>query len=460
MYYIRGYKGVLRGNMQKIINLLLVLCITIAGANANPIDRVISKSNVNKSAVSVSVKDIDTGKILYEHNGKKPMIPASTLKAVTYISALNELGTDYEFTTSLYKNTNNELFLRLGADPFLQGKDLKVLIEAAKSKNIYEPKAFKIDDTIIDQNEWGEGWQWDDDLNPLMPKFSAYNIDQNLLHLNVFPEAPGAPADLRLTEFYPVTFTNLITTGKVNNIKLSRNNSISPNILKLEGSVSSKTEVVFPVNYPRRYFILRLEEAIRSRKLGYYGNFAPEKLPSKNVYLIGEIKNPIASATSEVMINSNNMVAETVFKLAGGHYSKTTGSADQAIEMLKKHCQDINVNTEDIRVVDGSGVSKNNLVTADFMTDFLIKENQYNKDYITIFAKPGEGTFKKRMLYLQDKLNAKSGTLADVSALTGFVKTLKGKTLAFDIMINDAKSSASDKKMLEEYILRTIYSEY
>ena len=293
-----------------------------------------------------------------------------------------------------------------------------------------------------------------------MPKFSAYNIDKNLLQVNIFPEAKGAPAELRLTEHYPVTFTNLVVTGDSNNIKLSRNNSISPNILKLEGTVATKTQVIFPVNYPRRYFILKLEEMIRKRKLGYYGNFAPTKLPTKNVYLVDEIRNPIGLATKEVMQNSNNMVAETTFKIAGGHYTKSTGTVDNAIEMFRQHCNNTGVNIEDIRIVDGSGVSKNNLVTADFMTDFLVKENNSNEDYMKIFAQPGEGTFKKRMLYLREKLYAKSGTLADVSALTGFVKTLSGKTLAFDIMINDAKSTGSEKKMLEEYILRAIYSEY
>ena len=59
-----------------------------------------------------------------------------------------------------------------------------------------------------------------------------------------------------------------------------------------------------------------------------------------------------------------------------------------------------------------------------------------------------------------DKLKAKTGTLTDVSAITGYIETTKGNTFAFDIMINDAKSKPSEKKMLEEYILRAIYSNY
>ncbi len=128
--------------------------------------------------------------------------------------------------------------------------------------------------------------------------------------------------------------------------------------------------------------------------------------------------------------------------------------------MIKKYCQKIGVNAEDIRIVDGSGVSKNNLVTADFMTDFLVRENKNSENFKERFAVSGEGTLKNRMLYFGDKLRAKTGTLSDVSAISGFITTLSGKTYVFDIMINDAKSSASDKKMLEEYILRAISRNY
>lgn len=53
------------------------------------------------------------------------MIPASTLKLVTSSAALNTLGSDYEFSTKLYKSSNNDLYLKLGADPFLTSSDLK-----------------------------------------------------------------------------------------------------------------------------------------------------------------------------------------------------------------------------------------------------------------------------------------------------------------------------------------------
>ena len=64
------------------------------------------------------------------------------------------------------------------------------------------------------------------------------------------------------------------------------------------------------------------------------------------------------------------------------------------------------------------------------------------------------------MLYFRDNLKAKTGTLTDVSAIAGYIKTQRGHEYAFDIMINDHKSSPADKKMLEEYILRSVFVNY
>lgn len=446
--------------MRKLLNLFIALLLTASAVNAASIDKALSESDINTGAVSISVRDTETGKVLYELNSKKPVNPASTLKILTLTASLDELGKDYEFSTDLYQNKENELFIKLGADPFLKAGDLRKLLNTAKTKNIVEPKAIYIDDTIVDKTEWGEGWQWDDDLNPLMPKFGAYNIDENLLTITVVPTAKGAPAEIKLDVFYPTTFMNLVTTGDSSEIKISRNNNIAPDVLTIEGTVKNQIKQEIPVNHLKRYFRLRLEDAIRAEKIEYYGAFAEKELPSGNISLVETVKHPIEDAVSEIMLNSNNMVAESLFKIAGGHYAQTTGSAQNAVEMLFAYLDKIGLNSSDIKVVDGSGVSKNNLATSDFMTSFLTAQYKISPDYPKMFAPAGEGTLTNRMLYFGDKLRAKTGTLSDVSAITGYITTVKGKVLAFNIMINDAKSKPSEKKMLEEYILRAIQISY
>lgn len=448
--------------MNKIIKIFTVLLVTIiCGSNAfgYSIDNAISDCGINKSAISISIRDVNSGKAVYQLHEKRPMVPASTLKLVTYAASLDTLGKDFKFKTDLYKTTNNELYLKLAADPFLTSKDLDTLIDKAEQKKISEPKKFYIDDFVIDSNEWGEGWQWDDDLNILMPKFSSYNIDKNLLEITIEPTAKGAPAQIYLTTFYPLTFINLVTTGDTNDVELSRTNFISPNVITAKGSVKKQFSMQIPTNNPKRYFLLRLEDSIREHHLEYYGNFQQGKLPKQNIYLVGSIEHDLSLATEAILKKSSNFAAETLFKIAGGKFVNNTGSIDHSKQMLDAYLEKKQLNSADIKVVDGSGVSKNNLMTSDFMTNFLVKEAN-NKILIDNLPQPSEGTLENRMLYFKGNLRAKTGTVSNVSALAGYVSTQKGNKLAFDIMIDDSKSTPADKKMLEEYILRAVYSNY
>ena len=292
-----------------------------------------------------------------------------------------------------------------------------------------------------------------------MPKFSSYYLDGNLLKIIIAPTTKGAPANIYTAKFYPTTFMNLVTTGDENDINISRNNSISPDLLTVEGTVKGQITKQIPINHQKRYFILRLEDAIRDEKLDYYGKFAQKKTPSSNVYLVSEVTHPIEPAIEQILKNSNNFVAETVFKIAGGQYVKNTGSLANSLKMLNAYFEKTGLNAEDIKIVDGSGVSKNNIITADFMSEFLVKQADCEY-FVNSLPTSGEGTLKSRMLYFKDNLRAKTGTLADVSAIAGYITSRSGKTYAFDIMINDAKSKTSDKKSLEEYILRDIYTSY
>ncbi len=450
--------------MRKIILFLLMVCFSITQAIADPLSKTINSLNINKSAISVSIKDVENGNSIYTLNDKAPMIPASTLKLVTSSAAADCLGKDYKFSTKLYKSTNNDLYLVLGADPFLVSGDLSQLFETARNKNIIEPKNIYIDDSIFDNVEWGEGWQWDDDLNPLMPKFSAYNLDDNMLKIEVIPNVNNTPASIVVKPFYPLTFMNLVNTdiASANNVKLNRNNTISPNILNVSGTISKTQTFKIPVNNQKRYFTLRLEDVIHSKKLEYASGIKNAQLPEENIYLVDEVNHDISQALQVIIKNSNNLVAETLFKLAGAVYSNGQGNIDNSLSMLKQYQQTNGLLSDDIKIVDGSGVSKNNIMTADYMTKFLVfkaKSDDF-ETFKTYLPTAGEGTLKTRMLYFKDNLRAKTGTLSGASAIAGYITSRKGKVYAFDIMINDAKTLPADKKNIEEQILRQIYVNY
>jgi len=450
--------------MRKIILFLLTFfIISVNCAFADSISKTLSALGINKSAVAISVKDVKTGNNVYSLNENAPMVPASTLKLVTSSAVYDLLGGDYKYKTTLYKSTNNDLYLKLSGDPLLRTADLEQLILAARDKSIV-PKTFYIDDTAFDNVEWGEGWQWDDDLNPLMPKFSIYNLDGNMLKIEVIPTFDKRPAKIAVKPFYPLTFVNLVTTDSTvpSSVSMKKNNEIVQNMLNLNGTVSKTHIISIPAANPKMNFSLRLEEIIRNKKFEYFAPLKAAKLPEKNVYVVDSIEHTLDSIMPSILKYSNNLMAETVFKTAGSVFTNSIGCDENSIKMLNSYFEKIGLGTDNIKIVDGSGVSKNNLITADFMTKFLIIKAGEDgfESFKNILPTPGEGTLKNRMLYFKDNLRAKTGTLSDSSAIAGYITTRKGKLYAFDIMVMDVKSSQADKKNVEEQILRNIYANY
>ena len=125
------------------------------------------------------------------------------------------------------------------------------------------------------------------------------------------------------------------------------------------------------------------------------------------------------------------------------------------IRVFKSYCEKLGIDYSRTRLADASGVSKNNLVSANFVSEFLVK-NKDNKVYEKLPI-PGEGTLTHRMVPLKDSLKAKTGTLSDISSIAGFLTTKSGNKYAFCIMINDPSSTANYMKTFEDYLIREAY---
>ena len=448
--------------MQKLLVFIFALILSVSTVYAETIDKTLNKLGINKSAVSVVVKNISTKDTVYSLNARTPMHPASTLKLVTTAAAVDTLGTDYSFKTSLYKSTNNDLYFKLSGDPLLSSKNLDKMVKTARDKKI-TPKNVYVDDSSFDKVEWGEGWQWDDALNPLMPKFSVYNLNKNLLKIDALPTTNGMPATVSIKPNYPITYMNYATTNPTQTswLKAEKNPEIA-NTINILGNVSKPATIYIPLNNPRLNFMLRLADIFKDSKIEYFGKFTNAKLPKANVYLVDEVQHGILPMLGLIIKNSDNLVAESLFKAAGAEWAEAQGSFGNSKKMLDAYFEKLGIDAQDIRIVDGSGVSKNNLMTADFMANFLVylSEQEGFENIEMLLPTPSEGTLKNRMLYFKDNLRAKTGTLADTSAIAGYITSKRGKTYAFDIMINDAKTSSADKKNIEEQILRSLYMNY
>lgn len=441
--------------MKKIILSLLVFAFVMLGAQAKNAKSefvdIINDSGVDMESISISIKSTDNGKSIYALNEKFLMTPASVQKIYTTPVIVDTLGEDYEFVTELFSRSEDEFVIKLSGDPYLSSSDLKKLISTLKpdTRRIY------IDDSALDKKFWGEGWQWDDDMNTLMPRFGAYNLDKNLIKLTIMPSEEGKFATIINPSKYPLVFFNNVETGDKTKIDIRRDNAISTNTLMLSGKVARPTTVYIPTINLQRYFNVQLSRVLEERKIYLKENFiVGKKQPNDNS--IATITHKIDRAVDDILKRSNNLVSETMFKLAGAkHMGIATGSDAAGIKMFNDYCENLKIDNSRIRVADASGVSKNNLVSTDFVSEFLVL-NKDNSVY-NYLATPGQGTLTHRMLPLKGNLKAKTGTLSDVSSIAGFLTTKRGKNLAFCIIINDMKLSNSDKKMLEDFIIREAY---
>lgn len=442
--------------MKKLLCLLtLFLFIFTPFADAKSakrdINSVIEDFNVDSGSIAISFKNIDNGKTAYSMNDKILINPASVQKILTTPAIVDTLGEDYEFTTEVYSRGEDSYLIKLGADPYLSSKNLKELVSVLSP----DTKKLLIDDSIIDNKIWGEGWQWDDDMNILMPRFSSYNLDKNLIKLTIMPTKKGQFATIINPSKYPLVFFNNIETSDKTNIKTHRDSAISENTLVLSGTVARATTIYIPTTNLKRYFNVQLTKALEDRSLYMKEPVKAGKI-NPNDTLEQKLTHSIDIAVDDILKRSNNLVSETAFKLAGAkHLGLETGSDIAGVKMFNDYCIKNKLDNSKIRITDASGVSKNNLISADFVTEFLlVNKNNKVMDRLPI---PGEGTLTHRMLAIKDNLKAKTGTLSDISSIAGYLTTRNGKKYAFCIMINDTTLSASDKKMLEDFIIREAY---
>ena len=441
--------------MKKFLSALMALFFLTISAQAKAskggINSIVKNSGVNQSRLFVSVKDASSGKIVYSINDDRHINPASVQKFLVIIPIIETLGPDYKFTTELYSRGDNSYLLKLGADPYLSSKDLDGIAKniGAQADKIY------IDDSILDNKYPPKGWMEEDTQDIYTPRYGSYNLDNNLVKFTVMPSVRGQNSLIINQSGYPFIFRNNVITSDTTDIVTERENSPADNVIVLTGTVSHPYIETLPVTNLKRYFNFQFKKALENRKIYLKEAFAAGSVQPSDKF-VSKVTHDMDKAVDDILKNSNNLVAETLFKLAGRKYSNIpTGTDDGGIKMFDDYCKRNGLDDSKYRIADGSGVSKEDFVTADFVTDFL----KLNKDnpLVQKLPSPGEGTLSDRLIPIKNSLKAKTGTHKDISALAGYLTSKSGNKYVFCIINNDPKFSESDKKGLEDYIIREAY---
>ncbi|OGT36845.1 MAG: D-alanyl-D-alanine carboxypeptidase/D-alanyl-D-alanine-endopeptidase [Gammaproteobacteria bacterium RIFCSPHIGHO2_12_FULL_37_14] len=433
-------------------------------------------ANLANADISVYVKSMKYGDMLYARNIHQPLTPASTLKIFTAEAALLYLSPEYRFSTQLLtdaKSVKNgilqgNLYIVLSGDPTLTYYDLVDLMLSLKTQQIRAVAGnVYIDNTAYDQRFYGPGWVWKDTNYCYAAPISASIINHNCLSFKVTPsKIPGRAAQVVTSPkyFYPPIRNSVITKTKKTRSCSVRLTGDTSSIISIDGCMP-RGKYAWGVSYVvadiPEYNRALFKNLLNRLSVNVYGNVTFGSA-SNNLSLIGAHNSkPLRLLINDMLKKSDNIIAGALFKKLGQLYTREPGSWENGSfavsQILAKRA---GVNITGMRVLDGSGLSPDNLATSAQMMqvlDFAFHHYATSYEFISALPIAGvDGTLKHRMGYIARKVRAKTGTISGVASLAGYTVTAEKEPLAFVIMINGSKGMGWRYKALEDKMTTTL----
>lgn len=421
----------------------------------------------------VKIISLDSGQTVFEDHASRLMSPASNSKLYTAALVLDRLGADYCILTPILATARpdadgvvrGDLVIAGRGDPSWNARHagtnfwnlFSPFIAALTNAGVRHVTGDLIGDTTFFHSPPnGSSWTVDDLEDSDGAEISALTLADNFTQIRVAPgERAGGPCALAIVDpFTGLQLDNQTVTetnGTARHIEARR--FFGKNVVHVFGALPAGGEpemVDMPVLRPAEWFTAALKEALRQNGIIVDGSARsvawPSPMPAANVKL-GEVVSPsLRELVHDFMKPSQNLEADLIF----AHTGEMTRAADAppwrtsedcALAALKQFLATNGLPAGDVHFDEGSGLSRNNLTTANAtvaLMQFMTK-HRAAQDFIAALPVAGvDGTLRRRMKDTPafQNVRAKTGTLRWANALSGFVTTAAGEHLAFSLMLN------------------------
>ena len=460
--------------------LLIIAASPISGANKEKfleeLKKILADPYFNSAGISVDIFDLDDKKEIYSYDHQKLLHPASNMKVITTITAMEFLGIDYEFTTKLAGTGKLEngiytgdLYFIGGMDPDFTSHDLQKFTDHLVKSGVKEIRGnLYVDISLVDSLYWGVGWMWDDDPGSDFPYMTALNI--NDAGVKIFYESGkiGEPVNYRVepySDYYTVSNYSVTVAEDTSDLTITRGWKERNNEIQIKGFQSvSETPDSITINLyrPELYFLRLFEEQLQESGILFYGKSDTGRVPVENkiMYKFSRFFDQILDNLNK---ESDNLSAEMTLRALGLEGFGKPASAENGIKMIDSLITIIGLDPENYRIVDGSGVSHYNLVTPELMIALLNHIYYKYPDKYTRFEKSLpiagiDGTLENRMTRGEayNKIFAKTGTLSGVSTLSGYANTNSGGKISFSIFVQNFVGKTSRARYYQDRICELI----
>lgn len=461
------------------------------------IEEVVRQPALEPGFFAVKIVSLDTGNAIFEQNANKLVRPASNMKLYTVAAALDRLTPDYHFITSVYAKEKPEkgtikgdLIIYGRGDPsfaarFNNGNHFKAIEEFAErivAAGVKRVKGDLVgDESYFNGAPLGGGWEWEDLQWSYGAQVSALTVNDNAIDVTAKPgEKVGAP--VVITTGVPTPFLTVsnraITSPRGSKSELRIYRSLGASTLEFTGSLplgDSGFTGSLAIPDPALAFVSMLRDVLVKRGVKIDGRLRTVDarsggsiVPSQLMALVQTTNVPtqplpfeIASTQSpafsliaaQTMKPSQNLYTELILRTLGKAIPITSVSQSPSARTIRDHeeaglqvvrefLRQAGVGENDLVLSDGSGLSRNDMITADAtvqLLTFMSKHRYYQAFHDALPIAGVDGTLRTRMrgTPAEGNVRAKTGTLSSVASLGGYVTTAGGERLVFSMMLNN-----------------------
>ncbi len=454
---------------------LVVILTLLAGCTSRPvlntshglsqdIDLILRDTILRTATVGIKVLDLQTGETVYEKNPGKLLLPASNGKIFTAATALYYLGPWFRTHTDFFADSEGNLFVKGYGDMGFTYRDLLYVAEILRQKLEKPPRCIYVDGSYFDSLKIGQGWMWDDLQYYYSSRISALSVDENVVSIFITPgKSYGFRPEVRTfpsSRFFRIV-NEAVTVSDTDSLKLTV--ALKPvdgqEVIFVEGQIPGNSvtrRYVRSYDLPEKFFGYHLGELLSDSFNGCVRETTFVVDSTLDTLLILPSR-PLSELVREMMKWSSNFKAECILKLTAAELLGPPGSARKGISLVKRLLDMAGVDTTKFRLVDGSGLSRYDLVSADIITKLLYlayRKFSFAPEFLTSMPIGGrDGTLRKRFTEKRVFVRAKTGTMTSVSSLSGYLETNSGRKLAFSIIINNFIGSVRLAKGIEDRIV-------
>jgi D-alanyl-D-alanine carboxypeptidase/D-alanyl-D-alanine-endopeptidase (penicillin-binding protein 4) len=456
------------------------------------LDAILTAPVLSRALVAVRLDSLRDGTTLYARHADKLVVPASNMKLVTMAVAAARLGWDFRFRTTLESagaiaggTLRGDLIVTGSGDPTIVADESGPALlfdewaDALARAGIRRVEGRLVgDDNAFDDVGLGAGWAWDYAEAGYAAPAGALSYNENTVTVRIAPApSPGQPA---LVTLFPagsgLTVDNAVVTGAAGaggvSIALSREPG-SPR-LAVRGRIASESAVVSrttTVPNPTRYFVEGLRERLAERGLVVSGGaWDIDDLPAASIagatgrQLVAARESwPLSSVGGRFIKSSQNFYGEMLLKAIGRAATREVGTAAGARAAVRESLAAWGVPADAIVMNDGSGLSRYDYVTADLLVTLLTRvwrDESLRGPFVALLPVGGkDGTLASRMRSstLDGRVQAKTGTIANMRALSGYLDTRSGDKVVFAIVANHFTGAVGAVDEVAERVLERVY---